>query len=155
MHTVLSKLPITCFLAYLISLLSCYSIISIVRRLQDGWPEDWDSIPGRGRDLFSTEARPSLQPTQPPLQWLPVAPSLGLKWAWCEPDHLHPFSADITPRRCVLNVILNLLSPHKEKSWFTGSQWSLSIHLCLYLDSFQLFSKLTVVHEIWYEYYAI
>jgi hypothetical protein len=39
--------------------------------------DDWGSIPGRGKIvLFSTEYRPALGPTQPPIHWIPGVLSL-------------------------------------------------------------------------------
>jgi hypothetical protein len=36
-----------------------------------------------------------LGPTQPPIQWVPGALSLGAKRPWCEADHLPPSSAEV------------------------------------------------------------
>jgi len=33
--------------------------------------------------LFSTLSRPALGLTQPSIQWVPEAISLGVKWTWC------------------------------------------------------------------------
>jgi hypothetical protein len=37
--------------------------------------------------LFTTESRTALEPTQPPIQWVPGAFSLGVKRQGCEADH--------------------------------------------------------------------
>jgi hypothetical protein len=45
--------------------------------------------------LHHTASRPVLGPTQPPIQRVPVALSLGVKRPVCEADHLPPSSAEI------------------------------------------------------------
>jgi len=40
-------------------------------------------------------SRPALEPTQPPMQWVPAALSLGLKWPGREADHSPPSSAQV------------------------------------------------------------
>jgi hypothetical protein len=45
--------------------------------------------------LFSTSSRPAMGPTQPPIQWVPGAPSPGIKWLGCEADHSPPTSAEV------------------------------------------------------------
>jgi len=39
--------------------------------------------------------QPALEPTQPPIRWLPEAPSLGVKRPGCEADHSPPSSAEV------------------------------------------------------------
>jgi hypothetical protein len=47
-------------------------------------------ILGRGKVFpFSMVSRLALGPTQPPLQWVLGAYSLGVKWPGCEADHSH------------------------------------------------------------------
>jgi hypothetical protein len=36
---------------------------------------------------FSIVSRPALKLTQPPIQWVPLDLSLGLRWPWSEFDH--------------------------------------------------------------------
>jgi hypothetical protein len=55
--------------------------------LRAGW--------SRGIYLFTTASRPALGPTQPPLQWVPGATSLGVKRPGREADHSLPSSADV------------------------------------------------------------
>jgi hypothetical protein len=50
---------------------------------------------GLGTFLFTTASRTALWPTQPPIQWVPGALSLGVKWLGCEADHSTPSSAKV------------------------------------------------------------
>jgi hypothetical protein len=45
--------------------------------------------------LFTTASRTALEPTQPPIQWVPGAFSLGIKRPGCEADHSPPSSAEV------------------------------------------------------------
>jgi hypothetical protein len=75
---------------------------------------DRGSILGRGNDsmfLLAIASRPALRPTQPPIQWVPGALSLGVKRPGCEADHSPPSNAEI--KEC---VELYLHSPHMP-SW--------------------------------------
>jgi hypothetical protein len=47
----------------------------------------FDSRRGLGIFLFTTASRTVLGPTQPPIQWAPVAVSLGVKRPGREADH--------------------------------------------------------------------
>jgi hypothetical protein len=42
-----------------------------------------------------TQMRTALEPTQPPMQWVPGALSLGVKWLGREADHSPPSSAEV------------------------------------------------------------
>jgi hypothetical protein len=64
--------------------------------------------------LFTTVSRPALRPTQPPIQWVPGALSLGVKRPGHEADHSSPSSTEVK------NVKLYLRSPDTP-SW-RGSQ---------------------------------
>jgi hypothetical protein len=48
-----------------------------------------------GSFLFTTASRTALGPTQPPIQWVPGALSLGVKRPECEADHSPPCSAEV------------------------------------------------------------
>jgi hypothetical protein len=50
---------------------------------------------GLGIFLFTTTSRTALGPTQPPIQWVPGALSLGVKRPGREADHLPPSSAEV------------------------------------------------------------
>jgi hypothetical protein len=52
----------------------------------------FDSQWGLGIFLFTTASRMTLEPTQPPIQWVPGALSLGVKWPGHEADHSPPSS---------------------------------------------------------------
>jgi hypothetical protein len=61
--------------------------------------------------LLTTVSRTALRPTQPPIQWVPGAPSLGLKPLGREADQSPPPSAEV--KEC---VELYLHSPNMP-SW--------------------------------------
>jgi hypothetical protein len=54
-----------------------------------------------GQEIFflTISSRPVLGPTQPPIQWVPRAPSLGVKRPGIEADHATPTSAEVTNMR--------------------------------------------------------
>jgi len=47
------------------------------------------------RGSILTACRPALGPTHPPIQWVPGALCLGVKWLWREADHSPPSSAEV------------------------------------------------------------
>jgi hypothetical protein len=55
----------------------------------------FDSRQRLGILLFTTMSRIALGLTQPPIQWLPVALSLGIKWPGRAADHSPPSSAEV------------------------------------------------------------
>jgi hypothetical protein len=53
-------------------------------------------LDGQGKIIiFSTMSRPALGPTQPAVQWVPMAISPGLRWPGHEADHSHPSSPEV------------------------------------------------------------
>jgi hypothetical protein len=66
--------------------------------------------------LFTTAFRPALGPTQPPIQWLPEAVFLKVKWPGREADHSPLSSAEVknawsytsTPPIRLYGVVLSL-----------------------------------------------
>jgi hypothetical protein len=63
-----------------------------------GWTIEvlgFDSRLGLRIFLFTTVSRTTLGPTQPPIQWVPGALSLGVKRPVLEADHSPPSSAEI------------------------------------------------------------
>jgi hypothetical protein len=55
----------------------------------------FESRQGLGIILFTTASRPTLGPTQPPIQWVPGALSLGVKVSGREADHSPSSSAEV------------------------------------------------------------
>jgi hypothetical protein len=67
------------------------SIVGIATVLWVRRPSSRSSSPGRVKNfLFSKSSRPALEPTQPPIQWVPGALSPG-----CEADHSPPASVEV------------------------------------------------------------
>jgi hypothetical protein len=58
-----------------------------------------ESCQGLEISQFTTTSRLALGPTQPPIQWVPGALSLGLKWPVHKADHSSPSSAEV--KECV------------------------------------------------------
>jgi hypothetical protein len=67
----------------------------------------FDSQRGLGIFLFITASRTALEPTQPPIQWVPGDLSLEVKRAVREADHSSPSIAEV--KEC---VALYLHSPN-------------------------------------------
>jgi hypothetical protein len=59
----------------------------------------FDSLRELGIFLFTPVSRTALGPTQPPIQWVPWALSLGVKRPGREADHSPPSSAEV--KECV------------------------------------------------------
>jgi hypothetical protein len=55
----------------------------------------FDSRPGLGTFLFTTASKTARGPTQPPVQWVTGAVSLGVRRPGREADHSPPFSAEV------------------------------------------------------------
>jgi len=55
----------------------------------------FDSRQRQGNFLFATASRSALGLTQPPIQWVPGAPSSGVKPPGLETDHTRPFNAEV------------------------------------------------------------
>jgi hypothetical protein len=51
--------------------------------------------PGRVNFLFPMSSRPTLGSTQPPIQWVPGTPSLGVKRPERKAEHSPPTSAEV------------------------------------------------------------
>jgi hypothetical protein len=59
----------------------------------------FDSRRGLGIFLFTAESRTALGPTQPPIEWVPGALSLGVERRGREADHSPPSNAEV--KECV------------------------------------------------------
>jgi hypothetical protein len=97
------------------------------------WATSWtigilgfDSRRGLGIFLFTTAFNTALEPTQPPIQWVPVPLSLGVKRSGREADHSPPSGAEI--KEC---VELYLCSPNTP-SW-RGAQLKHGENFTFYL----------------------
>jgi hypothetical protein len=55
----------------------------------------FDSWQQLGIFLFTTMSRMAVGPTQPPIQWIPGALSLDVKWPRHDVDHSPPSSAKV------------------------------------------------------------
>jgi hypothetical protein len=71
-----------------------HSSVRTVTRLRDGRP-GFDSRYGQGVFLFTTASKTTLEPTQPPIQWLPGALSPRIKRPGREVNHTPPPSAEV------------------------------------------------------------
>jgi hypothetical protein len=92
--------------------------IALGHRLND---RGFESLQGVRIYLFITASRPALGPTQPRIEWVPVAVSLGVKRPGREANHSPPSSAEVTPTP----PLPNKPSWGKEIQW-EGVNW---IHL--------------------------
>jgi hypothetical protein len=64
------------------------------------------SVPDRGEIiLFSIASRPTFGPTQPPIKWIPGAPSPGVKRPGREADHSPPSSAKVKNGEAILPLL--------------------------------------------------
>jgi hypothetical protein len=75
--------------------------IAVIAQSVQRWATGWtirvlvfDSRWGLRIFLLTTKSRTALGPTQPPIQWVLGALSLGVKWPGREADHSPPSSAE-------------------------------------------------------------
>jgi hypothetical protein len=76
--------------------------------------------------LMTTTSRTTLGPTQPPIQWVPEALSLGVKRPGIEADHSPPSSAEVK------NEWSYTSTPPIRLHGVVLSQAQEQIYLCLY-----------------------
>jgi hypothetical protein len=69
--------------------------VCIATELWAGRPRGRSSSTGRGEIFFFAMSRPALVPTQPPIQLVPGALSLGVKRQGREADYSPPTSAEV------------------------------------------------------------
>jgi hypothetical protein len=99
---------------YTTELFRFFSTLCKVKALGYGWAIGvlgFDSRRGLGTFLFTTASRTALGLTQPPIQWIAGALSLGVKRPGREADHSPPSRAEV--KEC---VELYLYSPN-TLSW--------------------------------------
>jgi hypothetical protein len=72
----------------------CHFVRSRGRGKATGWTTGVRFSAGAvmGCFLFATASRPALEPTQPPIQWVPASLTLGIKWPGREADCSPPSS---------------------------------------------------------------
>jgi hypothetical protein len=63
------------------------------------------SSPGRGWEVFTTTSRSDLEPTQPPIQWVAGAVSVGVKRPGREADHSPPSSSEFKNAWSILPLL--------------------------------------------------
>jgi hypothetical protein len=91
------------FLTELNNLYTTKDYTAVIAQSVQCWVMGWmigvlgfDSERGLGIFLFTTASRTALGPTQPPIQWVRGALSLGVKQPGREDDHSPPSSAEVT-----------------------------------------------------------
>jgi hypothetical protein len=115
--------------------------------LRAGRQRDQSSRPGRVK-IFSESSRPALRPTQPPIQWVPWALSLGIKRPGREADHSPPISAEVKKTWVYISTpayafIALCLIKHRDN--FTFLRW----FEFLSFSSHQISSKSVIWFERW------
>jgi hypothetical protein len=108
----------------------------------------FESWLGLGIFLYTTASRPALGPTQPPIQWIPGALSLGVKRPGREADHSSQSSAEVknawrytsTPQYAIM-------------AWCSvKAQGQLYLYFPLCVPPLKLFNQFTGIHETFYEH---
>jgi hypothetical protein len=124
--------------------------IELGYRLDDWWFKSWQKM---GIFLFTTVSRLVLGPTQPPVQLVPGALSLGVKWPECEADHSPPSSAKV--KECVA-LYLHSFPQYAFMVWCSvkKAQGQLHLYLLLYLStppdfSFALYKIKSTPLAVW------
>jgi hypothetical protein len=82
----------------------------------------FDSWRGLGIFLFITASRTALVPTQPRIQWVPGALSLGVKRPGREADHSLPSSAEV--KECVELYLHPPNTPSWRGAQLKNSTWT-------------------------------
>jgi hypothetical protein len=100
-------------------------IAQSVQRWAKGWTIGvlgFDSRRDLGIFFYTTSSRTALRPTQPPIQWVPGALSLGVKWLGREADHSPPS----VPRS-------------KNEWWYTSTSQYAFMAWCLFKTQGQIY----------------
>jgi hypothetical protein len=86
----------SCLDSVVMMLLQCYPSNTMIVVRATGWTVGvLDSRRGLEIFLFTTASRTALGPTQPPIQWVPEALSLGVKRSGREADYSPPSSVEV------------------------------------------------------------
>jgi hypothetical protein len=94
----------------------------MMNTLLAGQPRGGGLVMGRVKKLFSEPFRRTLEPIQPPIKSVPVAPSLGIKRPFREVDHTSPFSAELKDEgELCVHATIRLHVAHKDNFVFTTS----------------------------------
>jgi len=72
----------------------------------------FDSQQGLEIFLFTTVSRPTMRPTQTPIQWIMGALFLGVQWPGHETDHSLPPMAEVKKAWSYTSTHLNVSSWH-------------------------------------------
>jgi hypothetical protein len=116
----------------------------------------FESRQGLGFFLFTTASRPALGPTQPPIQWVPGALSLGVKLPGREAAH-SPSSAEVkntwsyisTPPLYLRGVVLSWSTgrqqKHDESLTTLPNYWSQWCYVT-YLTNFTFSAEITLIY---------
>jgi hypothetical protein len=124
-------------------------IAQSVQRWATGWNIGvlvFDSRRGPEIFLFTTASRSALGPTQPPIQWVPGALSLGVKRPEREANHSPPSSAEV--KGC---VELYLHSP-KMPSW-RDAHVKHRDNFTFYLYLLESHLRMIIALARWHEWY--
>jgi hypothetical protein len=81
----------------------------------------------KGLFLFIIASTPAVEPTEPPIQWIPEALSVGVKRTGREADHSPPFSAEDNHAWSYA-----FTPPHIFTAWYQvkhGDNFTLTFHL--------------------------
>jgi hypothetical protein len=106
----------------------------------------FDSRLGLGIFLFTTASRTALEPTQPPIQWVPGALSLRVKWPRSQADHTPPSSAEV--KECVEIYLHSLIRLHGVVKKKSQGQLYLYLHFTLLYFILLCFAFPKLTHDV-------
>jgi hypothetical protein len=114
----------------------------------------FDSRLGLGIFLFTVASKTALGPTQPSIQWVPGALSLGVKWPGRETVHSPPSGAEV--KECVGLYLHFSNTPSWRGAQFkkiTGTTLSLYIYSFFFL-SFCFWQSVNVFYSVFFDGWA-
>jgi hypothetical protein len=135
---------------------SCDSSVSIALGYRlDDWGSRVRFPAGLGIFLSTIASRMALRPTQPHIQWVPGALSLGVKWLRCEADHSPPSSTEIKEW-----VELYIHSPNVFMAWClvksTGTTLTLPLPLPLHCTLYSVQTSIVFSCKyMWYDLFLL